>query len=85
MSFKYRESVLIELVRHGVIPLDDTPPELVHEFVSELHRFEIRRLKQQMLAGEILKKDYANVVEALRKRYSVLSLPARYWVEEREA
>lgn len=83
MSFRYRESVLIELARHGVIPLDETPPELVHEFVSDLHRFEIRRLKQQMLAGKIQKKDYATVVEALRKRYPVLSLPASYWVEDK--
>jgi hypothetical protein len=82
MSFKYRESVLKELARHGVIPLDNTPPELVHDFVSELHRFEIRRLKQQMLVGKIQKKDYARTVDALRKRYPVLSLPARYWIEE---
>lgn len=82
MSLKYRESVLKELARHGVIPFDDTPPELIHEFVSELHRFEIRRLKQQMLAGKIKKKDYASTVEALRKRYPVLSLPARFWIEE---
>jgi hypothetical protein len=82
MSFKYRESVLQELVRHGVIPLDDTPPELVHEFVSDLHRYEIRRLKRQMLAGNIQKKDYASTVETLRRRYPVLTLPARYWIEE---
>jgi hypothetical protein len=82
MRFKYRESVLKELARHGVIPLDDTPPELIHEFVSELHRFEIRRLKQQMLAGKTRRKDYADTVEALRKRYPVLSLPTRFWIEE---
>jgi len=82
MSFKYRESVLEELVRHGVIPMDDTPPELIHEFVSDLHRFEIRRLKERMLVGEIKKKDYAGTVEQLRKRYPVLSLPARYWIED---
>jgi hypothetical protein len=35
-----------------------------------------------MLAGKIKKKDYANTVEALRKRYPVLSLPARFWTEE---
>jgi len=82
MSFKYRESVLQELARHGVIPFDDTPPELVHEFVSDLHRYEIRRLKRQMLAGKIQKKDYASTVETLRRRYPVLSLPASYWIEE---
>jgi hypothetical protein len=82
MKFKYRETVLVELARHGVIPHDDTPPELARQFVSDLHVFEIRRLKQQMLAGAIPKDDYAKTVEALRGRYPVLSLPVRFWIEE---
>lgn len=81
MNFKYRETVLNELARHGVIPRDDTPPELAHQFVTDLHLFEIRKLKQQMLAGKIPKADYARTVEALRKRYPVLSLPVRFWIE----
>jgi hypothetical protein len=79
--FRYRETVLNELARHGIIPRDDTPPELAHQFVTDLHLFEIRRLKKQMLAGEIPKDEYAKTVEALRKRYPILSLPARFWIE----
>jgi hypothetical protein len=82
MRFKYRDAVLNELARHGINPREDTPPELVHEFVTDLHLFEIRKLKQQMLAGKIPKHDYARTVEELRKRYPVLSLPARLWIEE---
>lgn len=82
MGFRYRETVLNELARHGVIPRDDTPPELIHQFVTDLHLFEIRKLKQQMLAGRIQKADYAKTVEALRLRYPILSLPARFWNEE---
>jgi hypothetical protein len=81
MRFKYREAVLNELARHGVIPRDDTPPELAHQFVTDLHLFEIRKLKQQMLAGHIPKNEYAKTVEALRKRYPVLSLPVRFWID----
>jgi hypothetical protein len=81
MGYTYREAVLIELARHGIKPGHDTPPELAHQFVSDLHLFEIRKLKQQMLAGEIKKEDYAKTVEALRRRYPVLSLPLRFWVE----
>lgn len=81
MRFKYRETVLNELARHGVIPRDDTPPELAHQFVTDLHLLEIRKLKQQMLAGKIPKHEYAKTVEALRKRYPVLSLPVRFWIE----
>jgi hypothetical protein len=79
--FRYRETVLRELARHGIIPRDDTPPELAHQFVTDLHLFEIRRLKKQMLAGEIPKDEYAKTVEALRKRYPILSLPVRFWIE----
>jgi hypothetical protein len=81
MRFKYRETVLNELARHGINPGDDTPPELAHQFVTDLHLFEIRKLKQQMIAGEILKQEYATTVEALRKRYPVLSLPVHFWIE----
>ncbi len=81
MKFKYRETVLNELAQHGIIPRDDTPPELAHQFVSDLHLFEIRRLKKEMLAGRIPKAEYAKTVEALRTRYPILSLPIRLWIE----
>jgi hypothetical protein len=82
MKFKYREAVLKELARHGINPRDDTPPEFVRDFVTDLHLFEIRKLKQQMLDGKIPKRHYARTVEELRDRYPVLSLPARFWIEE---
>jgi hypothetical protein len=34
-----------------------------------------------MRAGKIAKHDYANHVKHLRNRYTVLSLPVRYWTE----
>lgn len=81
MRFKYRDTVLNELARHGVIPHEHTPPELINEFIEDLYRFEIRALKQHMLAGGIRKGDYARHVDELRKRYPILSLPARLWIE----
>lgn len=81
MEFKYRQSVLAELARHGIIPLSNTPPEIVHEFVNDLYVYEIRRLRKQMRAGLIPKAGYANSVDELRKRYPVLSLPVEYWIE----
>jgi hypothetical protein len=81
MGFKYRGTVLEELARHGVVPGDDTPPELIHEFVNDLYVFEIRRLKKQMLAGDIPRADYARHVETLRRRYPILSLPVRFWID----
>ena len=82
MKFKYRDTVLNELARHGINPRDDTPPELVYQFVTDLHLFEIRKLKRQMVAGMIPKHQYAKTVEELRQRYPILSLPVRFWIKE---
>jgi len=81
MEFKYRQSVLDELARHGIIPRSTTPPRFVHEFVNDLYVHEIRRLREQMREGLIRKDDYANRIDELRKRYPVLSLPVGYWIE----
>lgn len=81
MIFKYRETVLNELARHGVMPREDTPPELIHDFVSALYVYEIRSLRQRLLDGRVAMRDYAKQVESLRKRYPVLSAPVRFWLE----
>ena len=81
MPFKFRDSVLSEMARHGIIPREDTPPELIHEYINDLYLFEIRRLRAQMLAGKIPRPEYAAHVERLRNRYPILSLPTRYWRE----
>lgn len=82
MKYRYLESVLGELARHGVIPRQDTPPEFVREYVSALYLVEIRSLRTKLLAGQIKKKDYAQRVAELRDRYPVLSLRVDLWAEE---
>jgi len=82
MSYRYLESVLGELARHGVIPRQDTPPDLVREYISALYLVEIRSLRRKLLAGQIPKKDYAQRVAELRDRYPVLSLRLDLWAEE---
>ena len=79
MEYKYRESVLSELSRHGIVPGPETPPDLAHDFVNDLYRYEIRALREQLRSGLIPKSQYASRVEDLRKRYPVLSLPKDYW------
>ena len=81
MGFKYRLTVLDELARHGIIPGDDSPPELIHDFINDLYLFEIRALRSRMRAGLMPKGNYANRVHELRKRYPILSLPVGYWIE----
>jgi hypothetical protein len=82
MMFVYREDVLRALLVHGVRPTDHTSPELARGYVRDLYKYEIRRLRERYLAKEFPKQEYSDRVEALRRRYPVLALPARLWVKE---
>ena len=57
-----------------------TPPELLHEFVNDLYRFELRRLRKRYVSGEIKKLDYSRYVIALRKKYLLVSVPVGRWM-----
>jgi len=81
MTYRYRDTVRGELLRHGVIPSEDTPPELIHDFINDLYLYEIRTLRRRLKDGAVAMKDYARQVEMLRNRYPVLSLPVRFWIE----
>ena len=79
--YRYREDVLDELVKHGVRPRPTTPPALVMEFISDLYRYEIRRLRQRLMRKEFPQREYAARVIDLRKQYPLVSLPTRLWTE----
>ena len=74
--------MLDELLRHGIAPDAETPPEVAHQFVNDLYLIEIRSLRDKMRAGHIAKDDYAKLVSELRDRYPVLSLPVKFWAEK---
>jgi hypothetical protein len=78
--FQYRPDVLEHLKRHGVYPTPHTPPQLVRDFVRDLYKYEIRRLRERMLASEFPKAEYSERVERLRQRYPVLSLLPRQFL-----
>jgi len=73
-DYCYRADVLAELARHGIAPTPQTPPELVRDFVRDLYKYEIRRLRDQMVAGAFPRHEYAGRVDGLRKKYPVLAL-----------
>jgi len=85
MGFTYRKPVLEQLARHGIIPREDTPPDLVHDYINGLYLVEIRSLRDKMKAGLIPKADYAGRVAELRDRYPILSLPTALWTEAAES
>ena len=81
MEYRYRADVLAQLAAHGIQPTRATPPERVHEFVNDLYRYELRRLRDRLLRREIRKPDYyAHVVE-VRRRYPVLAMKPWQWLE----
>ncbi len=80
-AYRYRREVLEALWRHGVQPTPNTRPELVHEFVSDLYRFELRRLRDRLVRREIHKQGYADRVIELRRKYPLISLKPWEWVE----
>lgn len=82
MLHHYRPAVLEALQSHGVRPTPRTPPRLVQEFVSDLYRFELRRLRARQVRGEIPRREYSRHVVALRKRYLLVSLPLRHWTRD---
>ena len=79
--FRYRADILERLWIHGVQPTSHTRPDLVRDYVRDLYKYEIRRLRERYLRREFSKADYALKVDALRRSYPVLALRARDWVE----
>jgi hypothetical protein len=79
-SYRYYDWVLDALAGHGLMPRAATTPAALRDALSDLYRYEIRRLRRSLLAGRIPKADYAQHVIALRKRYLLLSVPVERWV-----
>jgi hypothetical protein len=79
--FRYRTDVLEQLWLHGVHPTDHTRPELARACVRDLYKYEIRALRERLLRNEFPRSEYGGRVEALRRRYPVLALPASAWLE----
>jgi hypothetical protein len=79
--FRYHARVLEHLGGHGIRPTTHTRPGLVRDFVRDLYKYEIRRLRERMREKEFPREEYAARVEALRRRYPVLSLLPGQFVE----
>jgi hypothetical protein len=80
-TYRYRAAVLEQLWHHGVHPKSTTQPELVYEFVNDLYRFELRRLRDRLVRQEIPKVGYYDRVVDLRRKYPLVSLKPDHWLE----
>lgn len=79
ITYVYHPQILEELARHGLRPLPTTTPQQLRDAVRDLYKYEIKRLRADLLAQRIRKADYADRVIQLRNRYPLLSLPIRFW------
>ena len=71
-----------QLARHGVHPKPATPPHLVYDFISDLYRYELRRLRDRLVRGAIPKAGYYDRVVELRLKYPLVSLKPEQWIEQ---
>jgi hypothetical protein len=78
-TYRYDGRILDALAQHGLSPAFSTSPQRLRDAVRELYKYEIRRLRGELLAGRIPKREYAGHVVELRKRYWVLSIPLPLW------
>jgi hypothetical protein len=63
----------------GLAPRPTTPPAFVRDALNDLYRYELRRLRDRLRAGAVLKADYLAAVVATRRRYWPLSLNVDAW------
>jgi hypothetical protein len=79
MAYRYRPEVIDALARHGIAPGPGTAPPIIRDQLNDLYRYEIRRLKRRLLAGEFPRAEYLDRVLTLRGRYLLLSMPVNEW------
>lgn len=80
-TYTYHQQILDELARHGLKPLAATSPQQLRDVVRDLYKYEIRRLKGELLARRFPRSHYAGHVVELRKRYRLLSIPMELWTQ----
>jgi hypothetical protein len=82
----YRPAVLDALGRFGIVPQENTNPERLRELLNDLYVFEIRDLKlrhkeTERILGPQPMAEYRHQLLRLKTRYSLLTVPARHWLE----
>jgi hypothetical protein len=53
----------------------------VRDFLRELYKYELRRLRGRLLSRQFPRHEYSARVDELRRRYPVLALRADEWLE----
>lgn len=75
----YPDELRAALGNLGLAPTPATPPATVRDALNDLYRYELRRLRDRLRAGVVVKADYLDLVVALRKKYWPLTMPLDAW------
>jgi hypothetical protein len=78
-AWTYPPDLLDALTPFGLAPRATTPPSLVRDALNDLYRYELRRLRDRLRAGDVPKSAYHDRVISLRRRYWPLTLPLAAW------
>jgi hypothetical protein len=78
-EWTYPAELADALLTFGLAPTSATPPTVVRDALNDLYRYEIRRLRQRLLDGDVAREDYVGEVVILRKKYWPLSLQPAHW------
>lgn len=78
---RFKPDVLETLAGHGLRPGAETTPAQLRKYIHDVYLFEIRGLRDRCKAGEFPRRELAERVVELRKRYVLLSLPEAEWLE----
>jgi hypothetical protein len=77
--FHYPPELVSALQTLGLAPTPETPPAVARGAIDELYKYELRRLRNRLRAGEVERSHYLDLVIALRKKYWMLTLPLGAW------
>ena len=80
-SWTYPAELMQALAGLGLAPAAHTDPVMVRDALNGLYRYELRRLRDQLLAGTVAKPDYIGLVITLRKKYWPLSMLPEVWMK----
>lgn len=79
LMWSYPQEFLQSLSGLGLAPTSQTPPARVREALNDLYRYELRRLRDRLRAGDVEKSQYFDRVVTLRKKYWLLSFQVPAW------
>lgn len=77
--FTYPAEFVESLHSFGLAPTADTEPGVVRVALSGLYKYELRRLRGRLIAGEFERARYLELIIELRKKYWLLTLPEWAW------